>query len=148
MNQPILKFWLKSQSNHHLIDFLVPNLSSESKTSWRNQLKQIQFQSKTLKSIENGSKYIQNDKIDQKVDGFWLFWSLNWHCNQKSNEFNQNMDLNSVDLIKNESKSTKIEIVGPILTLKFKFLWNRCPNSLESDFESLMIRFGSPNRLT
>ena len=37
---------------------------------------------------------------------------------------------------------------SPILTLKSELLYNRRPNSLESDYESLTIQFGSPNHLS
>ena len=43
-----------------------------------------------------------------------------------------------------DQKSIEIVIGDTILTLESKLSYNRCPNSLESNFELSMIRFGGP----
>ena len=51
-------------------------------------------------------------------------------------------------LVQFNQKLVKIEIHDTILTLKSESLSNHSPNLLEYNFESLTIRFGSPNHLS
>ena len=52
LNQPGLKFWLKSDSNRSLINNSDPNWSSKSKLSWTNWFNQIRIQSNHSKFIK------------------------------------------------------------------------------------------------
>ena len=83
LNQPRVKFWLKSDSNYLSIGIFNPNLSSKSKSLGRNHSNWIRFQSSYFKSIKNWSHLIakvQNQKIliknGWKRSTFWFIKTI------------------------------------------------------------------------